>query len=62
MTLRADEYTIDGDKITIPKKVLEELEVHYYELWYNEGDNECYYLGKRDVFTDLLKLFDKLEG
>lgn len=67
MTLRKDDYTIDGDKITIPKKVLEEIRDNYKsisEMSRLSGKHELslIYLGKTEVFIDLLKMFEPLEG
>lgn len=67
MTLRKDEYRIDGDNITIPKKILERLRDHYQNIVQrkqaqNISLGQYYYLGKATVLTDLLKLFEPLEG
>lgn len=67
MTLNKDEYIIKDDFITIPKKVLERLRDHYsgissMGILTDEASTRSYYLGKLDVFKDLLKLFEPLEG
>ena len=67
MTLSKDEYRIDGDNITIPKKVLERLRDHYQSIVQRkQAQNiflgQYYYLGKATALTDLLKLFEPLEG
>ena len=70
MILSKDEYMIKGDSIIIPKKVLERFRDHYQNIAdanYN-SDNPlgtfkfAYYNGKTDILTDLLKLFELLEG
>lgn len=66
MTLRAGEYSIDGDKITIPKKVLEKIRDNYKsisEMSRLSGRHEqsLIYLGKTEVFMELLKMFEPLE-
>ena len=67
MTLREDEYKIDDDNIIIPKNVLERLRNHYQGvLQRKQAQNislgQHYFLGKANVLTDLLKLFETLEG
>lgn len=67
MTLRKEEYKIDGDNIIIPKKVLERLRGHYQGVVQrkqaqNISLGQHYFLGKATVLTDLLKLFEPLEG
>ena len=70
MVLRDGEYEINGDKITIPKKVLEEFRDHYKSLSFaqnkpkKEGGNRYLswmYMGKYDVCVSLLKMFEPLE-
>ena len=61
MTLRKDEYMIKGDSIILPKKTLERLKTYYYEVLDHYKFN-AYYKGKIDTLTDLLKLFEPLEG
>ena len=68
MTLRDNEYKIMDDGIWLPKKVLEELQEHYCEVadknkkdWIIKGDFKYpFYLGKADVYRDLLKHFEEL--
>lgn len=72
MTLRKDEYMIKGDSIIIPKKTLERLRKHYDKKADEYGTfsitmlgydvSSVYYNGKTDILTDLLKLFEPLEG
>lgn len=64
MTLRKDEYMIKGDSVVIPKRVLEEWRDHYHQNVIEQKTEylEWYYHGKSDVFTDLLKMFEQLEG
>lgn len=67
MILEQGEYEIseDGEKITITKKALEEWRNHYDKVrkHYGERSNVAWmYLGKTDVFVDLLKMFEPLEG
>ena len=72
MTLRKDEYMIKGDSIIIPKKTLERLRKHYdkkageYDIFsfmmVGYDVSPVYYTGKTDILTDLLKLFEPLEG
>ena len=61
MTLRNGEYEIKDDKIIIPKKVLEKLRDHYKaEEQDCDGTLSWFYLGKCDVYLDLLKMFEPL--
>ena len=67
MTLREGEYSIEGDKITIPKKVLKEIRDNYKSLsemsrLFGKHELSLIYLGKTEVFIDLLKMFEPLEG
>ena len=68
MTLRNGDYEINGDSITIRKEVLEKWRDHYHMkgLEKSEADGPTWqswhYWGKADVFVDLLKLFEPLEG
>lgn len=67
MILRKDEYMIKGDSIIIPKNVLERLRNHYQGVVQrkqaqNISLGQHYFLGKASVLTDLLKLFEPLEG
>ena len=65
MTLRQGEYEITDDAITIKKEVLEQWRDHYHEVAAQCDYNPIMkgmYIGKADVFTDLLKMFEPLEG
>ena len=71
MTLRNDEYRIEDDGIWISKQVLEQFRDHYNGVadkqkrkFVKGEDNFRYpfYLGKAEVCTDLLKMFEPLEG
>ena len=68
MTLRNGEYEIHGDSITIRKEVLEQWRDHYHMKGREKSEADgptwqsWYYWGKADVFVDLLKLFEPLEG
>ena len=66
MVLRKDEYVVYDDKITISKKALEECKQHYCKVAdkchlgkYNL--QKVFYMGKLDVYVDLLKHFEPLE-
>lgn len=67
MVFEKGEYSIsdDGEKITISKKVLEEWRNHYKKVVRDEMPNNimmAYYNGKSEVFRDILKMFEPLEG
>ena len=68
MTLRSGDYEIHGDSITIRKEVLEKWRDHYHMKGREKSEADgptwqsWHYLGKADVFVDLLKLFEPLEG
>lgn len=67
MIFEQGEYEIseDGKKITITKECLEEWRNHYDKVrkHYGVRSNVAWmYLGKTDVFVDLLKMFEPLEG
>lgn len=65
MVLEKDEYKIVDDGIWIPRKVLEECKNHYIEVVDKCNYNnilKSMYIGKTDVYVDLLKMFDDLEG
>ena len=68
MTLRPNDYEINGDSITIKKEVLEYWRNHYHMMWREKSEADgptwesWYYWGKADVFVDLLKLFEPMEG
>ena len=65
MELRKDEYRIEDDGIWIKKEVLESWRDHYLKVVKKVDYNpimQGMYIGKADVFTDLLKMFEPLEG
>lgn len=66
MVLDKSEYEIseDGSKITITKECLEHLRDHYNNVRKSYGNSKVawMYLGKSDVFVDILKMFEPLEG
>ena len=66
-----EDYKIEGDKITLTKKELEECCRHYCKVGDKfkpkKGDEKFnfeypFYLGKADALTDILKMFEPLEG
>ena len=70
MTLRKDEYRIEGDGIWISKKALEECRDHYCKVAdkFKPKKKDIaidfkypFYFGKADVCIDLLKHFEPLE-
>ena len=58
------DYKIDGDYICISKQELEEFAEHYYNVAIGKGKGKIgwFYLGKREVLIDILKMFEPLEG
>lgn len=61
------DYKIDGEYICISKKELEECRDYYHKLAQHHKENrdsfrQAFYLGKRDVCIDILKMFEQLEG
>ena len=71
MVLEKDEYKIENNGIWIPKKVLRHLRDHYCKVadkckkeYFDNKDNFKFplYIGKADVYKDLLKMFEPLEG
>lgn len=68
MTLRQGECQITEDSITIKKEVLEQWRDHYGNIVSNNEHIRAteilrqFYIGIRDVFVDLLKMFEPLEG
>ena len=67
VTMVLQDYKIDGEYICISKKELKELRGHYHQLtvqYYKEGDSwrSTFYAGKRDVYIDILKMFEPLMG
>jgi hypothetical protein len=66
MVLQANEFKIENDGIWISKKVLEECKQHYKQVAENCFDEKnelktLFYIGKSDVYNDLLKHFEPLE-
>lgn len=55
---------IDGDNIIITKSELERWRDHYQEEANRRGRGKIgwFYLGKREVMIDMLKMFEPLEG
>ncbi len=72
MKLRKGEYEIQNEGIWIKKSALEELGKYYSEAanaerpeWIGGAVNTMFtffFLGKVEIITDLLKMFDNLEG
>lgn len=62
MVLR--DYKIEEDYIKISKAELEELAEHYCNVASEKGRGKIgwFYLGKREVLIDILKMFEPLEG
>ena len=66
MILQSDEYKIQDDGIWISKAALEECKQHYCRVAdkCHLGKNnlqKVFYMGKADVYVDLLKHFEPLE-
>ena len=66
MILEKDEYKIQDDGIWISKKAIEECKQHYCKVadkCHLEKNNlqKVFYMGKADVYVDLLKHFEMLE-
>lgn len=66
MVLQSDEFKTDNDGIWISKKALEECKKHYCNVVdkCHLGKNnlqKVFYMGKADVYVDLLKHFEPLE-
>ena len=61
------DYKVDGEDIYISKKELEKCRDNYHKLAQHHKENhdsfrQAFYLGKRDVCIDILKMFESLEG
>ena len=58
------DYKIDGEYICISKKELEEWRDHYTNEAETRGRGKIgwFYLGKREVLIDILKMFEPLMG
>ena len=66
MQLEQDEYRIQDDGIWISKKALEECKQHYKQVAENCFDEKnelktLFYIGKSNVYSELLKHFEQLE-
>ena len=66
MQLERDEYKIQDNGIWISKKALEECKQHYQKVAdkCHIGKNnlqKVFYMGKADVYVDILKHFEQLE-
>jgi len=66
MQLERDEYKIQDDGIWISRKALEECKQHYQKVadkchLSKNNIQKVFYIGKADVYVDLLKHFDPLE-
>ena len=57
-------YEVDGDNIIINKDELEKWRDHYQNEANTKGRGKIgwFYLGKREVIIDILKMFEPLEG
>lgn len=57
-------YEVDGDNIIITKDELEKWRDHYQNEANTKGRGKIgwFYLGKREVIIDILKMFEPLEG
>ena len=58
------DYKIDGNYIIISKEELEEWRDHYDAEAMKRGKGKIgwFYLGKREVLIDILKMFEPLMG
>ena len=58
------DYKIEGDCIKISKAELEKWRDHYTNEAETRGRGKIgwFYLGKREVLIDMLKMFEPLEG
>ena len=65
------DYKIDGEKITLTRQEIQEARDHYCKVadkFKPKKKDEhvdfryAFYLGKADVLTDLLKMYEPLEG
>lgn len=56
-------YEVDGDNIIITKDELEKWRDHYQNEANTKGRGKIgwFYLGKREVIIDILKMFEPLE-
>lgn len=60
------DYKIDGDYIKVSKAELEQLRDHYGNVASSYVTKDMhrwwYYMGKREICIDMLKMFEPLEG
>ena len=65
------DYTIEGEKITLTRQEIQEARDHYCKVadkFKPKKESETLdprymlYLGKADVLTDMLKMYEPLEG
>lgn len=58
------DYKVEGDYICISKDELEKWRDHYESVASEKGRGKIgwFYLGKREVLIDMLKMFDSLIG
>ena len=60
------DYKIDGDYIKVSKAELEQLRDHYGNVASSYTTKDMhrwwYYMGKREICIDMLKMFEPLEG
>lgn len=64
MTFQKDEYKIIDNGIWIPKPVLEKCRDHFHKVAVESRESavlNSLYIGKTDVFIDMLKMFEPLE-
>lgn len=66
MILQGNNFKIETDGICISKKALEECKKHYKQVAEHCFDEKnklktLFYIGKSDVYNDLLKHFEPLE-
>lgn len=55
------DYKIDGDYIKVSKAELEQLRDHYGSVASVDMHRWWYYMGKREICIDMLKMFEPLE-
>lgn len=60
------DYQIEGDYIKVSKAELEKWRDHYFDTAYQQKEIgsplDLFYLGKRDVLIDMIKMFEPLMG
>lgn len=59
-------YEVQGEKIILDKKELESFRDHYLNCANQQKEIgsplDLFYLGKRDMLIDIIKMFDPLVG